>query len=90
MPDRYIERFRWPPGVEDKVYAKHGLVREEVEEAFFHPQQRRLRAGGRRVLLSRSEAGRYILVVYKVEADVATVITARDMTQSERRRFGRK
>ena len=31
-----VEGFRWPPGIRDKVYAKHGLERDEVEEAFFY------------------------------------------------------
>jgi len=90
MPNRYIERFRWPFGVEEKILVKHGLLREEVEEAFFHPELRRLKARGRRLLLSRSDAGRYILVVYALENEVVTIISARDMTASERRRFRRK
>ena len=90
MPDWSIERFRWTPGVEEKVLRKHQLVRDEVEEAFFNPDLRRLKARGRRILLSRSDAGRYILVVYEFEKGVVTIISARDMTESERRRFRRK
>ena len=90
MPDPYIDGFRWPPGVEEKVSVKHGLLREEVEEAFFHPEQRRLKARGRPILLSRSEAGRYIFVVYEMVDGVATIISAREMTRSERHRFRRK
>ncbi len=78
MPDRFIEGFQWPPGVEEKVSVKHGLLRDEVEEAFFHPELRRLKARGRRILLSRSEAGRYIFVVYEMADGVATIISARD------------
>ena len=80
MPGWYIERFRWTPGVEEKVLLKHQLLRDEVEEAFFHPELRQLKARGRRLLLSRSDAGRYILVVYEFEKGVVTIISARDMT----------
>jgi uncharacterized DUF497 family protein len=84
------EGFRWPPGIEEKVLVKHGLLQDEVEECFFHPELRRRRSRGRRILLSRTEAGRYVLVVYDFEDGVVTIISARDMSDSERRRFRRK
>lgn len=85
-----VERFRWPPGIEEKVLIKHGLLRDEVEECFFHPERKRRKARGRRIFLSRTEAGRYVLVVYTFDDGLVTIISARDMTDSERRRFRRK
>jgi uncharacterized DUF497 family protein len=63
---------------------------KKVEEAFVHPELKRLKARGRRILLSRSDVGRYVLVVYEWEDGVVTIIRARDMSGSERRRFRRK
>ena len=85
-----IERFDWRPSIEEKMLAKHGLTSDEVEESFYHPDLKRSRTRGRLVLLSRTDAGRYIFVVYLLNDRVATIITARDMTQIERRRFQRK
>jgi uncharacterized DUF497 family protein len=82
--------FEWPGVIEEKIFTKHGLTRDEVEEAFFHPRHRRLKARNVRLLLSRTDAGRYIIVVYRIEDRAARIITARDMTPSERRRFQRK
>ncbi len=90
MPNRFIDEFRWPPGIEEKVLVKHGLLRHEVEECFFNQEQERRRSRDRRVLLGRSDAGRYVMVVYIMEHRVATIISARDMTESERRRYRRK
>lgn len=85
-----IERFEWSDVVEEKVFVKHGLTRDEVEEAFFYQGLRRLKARGRRILLSRTEAGRYVMVVYQLRSATARIISARDMTLSERRRYQRK
>ena len=85
-----VERFQWSDVVEEKVFVKHSLTRDEVEEAFFYPDLRRLKARGRRILLSRTEAGRYVMVVYQLGNRTARIISARDMTLSERRRYQRK
>ena len=90
MPIQFIEEFRWASEIEEKVLVKHGLLRHEVEECFFDQDQKRRRLRDRRILFGRSDAGRYIMVVYTLGERVAAIITARDMTDSERRRFRRK
>lgn len=85
-----VEGFHWPPGIEDKIYARHSLEPEEVEEAFFYRGSRVRRFGERYLLFSRTEAGKYIIVVYAQSGRIATVISARGMTSQERRLFRRK
>ena len=85
-----VTDFYWPPGIEDKVYSKHGLEREGVEESFFYRRSRVRRAGDKYLLFTRTDAGSYIVVVYTQSGRTATVLSARDMTASERRMFGRK
>jgi uncharacterized DUF497 family protein len=89
MPPDFTD-FRWPQGVEDKIAAKHGLERDEVEAAFSHRDRKVHKSGDRYLLLSRTESGEYVVVVLEREGRVAVVISARRMTVQERRRFRRK
>lgn len=63
----------------------------ELEEVWTeHP---RYEVGGRadtRLVYGRTGAGRYLLVVTAEDVDGAFVITARDMTDGERRIYQRK
>jgi uncharacterized DUF497 family protein len=85
-----IDEFRWPPGAREKVLVKHGLDPEAVEDSFFRREARARRQGDRYILFSTTPASDYILVVFAYRVRVATVITARQMTDSERRGFKRK
>jgi uncharacterized DUF497 family protein len=85
-----IEQFRWPRGIEEKVLRKHGLFPDQVEESFFHPEGRLRKEGERYRLLSRTYSGDYILVIFEYSLRVATVISARYMTDTEKRLFRRK
>lgn len=85
-----VERFRWPAGIEDKVSRKHGLDRDEVEESFFHKERKLRKAGHRYRLFTRTDSGGYIVVIFELAARTATIISAREMTDTERRFFRRK
>ena len=89
MPPR-VEEFRWPPGIQEKVYSKHGLEQEEVEEAFFYRRSLVRKSGAKYLLYTRTDEGRYSMVVYSQFGRIATVISGREMTPAERRMFGRK
>ncbi len=85
-----VERFRWPPGIEEKVWSKHGFRSEDVEDAFFHPAAKVLKGRkGALYLLSRTEAGAYIFVVFTWRGRQATIITARSMNIREKRQLRR-
>ena len=66
--------------------AKHGVIIEEVQEAFEDPQS--LITRGRwetRLIYGRTEAGRYLLMVTRPEGRaVLWLVTARDMTGHEK------
>ncbi len=68
--------------------AKHGVEPEEVEEACFDDPLIRRGRQGLYYVLGRSRGGRYLFMVFKLLGrGQARVITARDMTRSEKRYF---
>ncbi len=76
----------WIREIAEKVQRKHGLQPEKVEEACFGPLTHIHKAqGGRYALLGRTDAGRRVIVFFeKIGRGRALIITARDMTESER------
>lgn len=77
--------------------ARHNIDPEEVEEAVFFDSDRRLRRGPRSekdrghfvyYLYGCTEAGRYLFVVLlDLNQGDALMVTARDMTKSERQYY---
>jgi uncharacterized DUF497 family protein len=92
-----IEGIIWLPEIIDKLIWKHHVNKEEVEEVLQNrPLYRKVQKGhipGEELYsaLGRSEAGRYLIVffIYKLTRE-ALVISARDMDNSERKRYERK
>ena len=75
-----------------KIESRHGVTFGEVRDACLaaHRQVRRGREGLYK-LFSRTEAGRYLLVVLAhSHSAVWRVVTARDMTVDERRLYRRE
>lgn len=69
--------------------ARHGVEPEEVEEMLLGRHIFLRSRGGRYVILGRSAPGRYLCAAFVCAGGMARVITARDMTRAERRRYGR-
>lgn len=88
-----IEKLVWTQKILEKIYRKHRLSRSEVEEAFFegdYPIHIR-RSGKLYHAYGRNPAGRYLFVVFiHLGQGRAQVVTARDMTQKERRLYQRQ
>ena len=83
--NRRIEGFIWPDWVLDKITVKHGVEPDEVEAVFFNvPAIVRKASTGKYLLYGQSDNGRYVLVVFVWVGREVKIITARDMTQSER------
>ncbi len=86
----------WLPEIVEKLEVKHGVDVEEVEELFtLHPIYRKGPRGNRKgenvyLAYGQTETGRYLLVVfiYKLNQN-ALILSARDMTDSERRLYRR-
>lgn len=87
----------WLHGVVVKLAEKHQVEQSEVEKVLSNgPRFRRVGRGdvaGEAVFaaLGRTDAGRYLVVflVHKFDRS-ALIISARDMTDKERRRYGKK
>ena len=83
--------------VVDKLAVKPHVEIEEVEEVFNNKPQFRFVEKGTRIgedvymATGQTDAGRYltILFIYKVSSD-ALILSARDMSSWERRRYERK
>jgi hypothetical protein len=91
-----IDRFIWLAEVEEKIIRKHGVQPHEAEEVFFNQPLFRFMERGQRVgedvyaVHGQTEAGRYVTVIFihKKQGN-ALVITARDMTDRERRLYAK-
>jgi uncharacterized DUF497 family protein len=72
--------------------AEHGVTLDEVREAILeHPYWSTPGREGTTLAYGRTYAGRYLLVVVVPEEDSqAFVVTARDMTDAEKKTFRRK
>ncbi len=88
---RALPPITWTEESEDHI-ARHGVTPEEVQEALY-TRPRWITPGRSRTTLvfAMTEAGRYLLVVIAPALDGGVyVVTARDLTDSERRTFRRK
>lgn len=86
-----IDGFIWEEWVLDKLDWKHAVEPNEVEAAFFNPPYKLRRTKADKYLLyGRSEEGRYLFIVFAWVGRQVKVISARDMTEAERRLFRRK
>ncbi|MGH8569645.1 MAG: BrnT family toxin [Gammaproteobacteria bacterium] len=87
----------WLRHVIDKLAVKHQVDTDEVEEALKNkPKFRFVGKGERRgedvyMALGQTDAGRYlaVLFIYKKSKE-ALIVSARDMANQERKRYGKK
>ncbi|MCY4403991.1 MAG: BrnT family toxin [Candidatus Poribacteria bacterium] len=93
----YIQDCIWLPDTLVKLYVKHHVTQNEVEEIFFnHPKFRFVESGFRKgedvySAAGQTDAGRYLIVFFIQKQDhLALILSARDMDQKERRRYEKK
>lgn len=92
-----ITGYIWREDIVDKLAWKHNVAINEVVEIFTNkPRIERLERGHRPgedlyLASGQTDAGRYI-VVFFIHKDngQALIVTAREMTAKERRRYGKK
>jgi len=91
-----IDVIRLLPAFEEKLEAKHGIQRFEVEEILFQqPYVRWVERGhqpGENLYAAYGQtfAGRYLTIFFVLKLDhSALVISARDMDGKERRRYAK-
>ena len=92
-----IEGIIWLDAVIEKLAIKHGVETEEVEEVFNNAPRFRFVEGGTRIdedvymASGQTSGGRYlsVLFIHKANSD-ALILSARDMSGWERKRYERK
>lgn len=83
-------RIEWDEDSVDHI-ARHNVEPEEVEELLVRRHLWHRGRAGRYEALGRSASGRYLMAVLAPRGShVYRVVTARDMTNSERKRFRRR
>lgn len=92
-----ISDYIWREDVVDKLAWKHQVEIYEVVEVFENrPRIERLERGHRPgedlyIALGQTDDGRYLIIFFiHKKGGQALIVTARDMTRKERRRYGRK
>jgi len=89
-----ISGLIWLDEIEEKLYTKHNVEPSEVREALNNKPHFRFVENGQRagenvyLALTRSEAGRYLIIFFVYKSDRrALILSARDMTRTERRQY---
>ncbi len=90
--------FIWLDEFVEKLAVKHGVLQDEVEQLFVNTPHIRFISKGRKsrdenvyAAYGQTEDSRYLSVffIYK-KGNFALIISARDMDNKERKRYGRK
>jgi len=88
-----FEGFEWDRGNDTKNWRRHAVTREECEEVFFnsplllgydatHSQKEE-----RYYVLGRTDSGRELFMAFAGRGNLIRVISAREMTAAERRKY---
>ena len=82
--------FEWDQGNSTKNWKKHEVSQSECEQAFFNspvtlfPSSNTDYDESRLVLLSKSNKGRLLTIIFTIRNTKIRVISARDMSRKER------
>ena len=92
-----IKGLLWLDEIVDKLHYKHNVTQLEVREVFNKKPLFRFVEKGHRsgenvyLAMGRTEAGRYLILIFILKHDQrAFILSARDMTRTERKQYGRK
>jgi uncharacterized DUF497 family protein len=92
-----IKEIIWLDKFVEKIECKHGVTTSEVEQILHGKQKVRRVARGNvagedvYLALGQTDGGRYLAVFYILKKNRSVLpISARDMDDKERRRYGRK
>lgn len=92
LPD--IEGFQWDEGNASKNWTRHRVSQTEAEQVFLNrplivvgaPFEK---GEARQFAFGRTEAGRFLTVVFTVRGSLLRVISVRPMSRRERRGYGK-
>ena len=93
----YIRRVIILENVEEKIWSKHNVSNDEVNEIFdgrphivYREKGMTVEGEDMYVALGRTFAGRYLIVFFICKfTKVALIVTARDMNKSERKYYAK-
>ena len=92
-----VSGFIWLDGIVEKLHQKHSVLQEEVREVFNNrPKFRFVEKGhrpGENVYFAAGQTmdGRYLIIFFVAKKDKrALILSARDMTRSERKGYEHK
>jgi hypothetical protein len=87
----------WLDDIVEKLHRKHNVAPAEVRQVFDNRPQFRFAEKGHRAgenvyfVCGQTDEGRYLIVFFVYKKDRrALILSARDMTRAERRRYERK
>lgn len=90
------EGFEWDEGNSNKNYILHGVTDGECEDVFFNlpliigADSNDSQTEVRFFALGRTDTSRNLFVAFTVRNECIRVISARDMTESEKRKYEEK
>ncbi len=90
------EGFEWDDGNSNKNWHLHGVSDGECEDVFFNlpliiaSDKKHSKPETRFFALGRTDANRRLFVAFAVRNKLIRVISARDMTKSENRKYAEK
>ena len=89
VPTLRIRFLNWDEGTAEHIRRKHRVKPQEAEEVVFSRDKSVFRSrDDRYLILGQTEAGRYLLVVVEnLHKGACDLVTAREMTRKERRRY---
>lgn len=85
--------FDWDDGNQGKNWEKHDVSDAECEEVFFNDllvagaDPKRSKRERRYYALGQTDAGRLLFVAFTIRKNLIRVISARDMTKAELRKY---
>jgi hypothetical protein len=86
----YIEDIHWGKEAIEHIRMKHQITPEEAEEVFKNKPYIRKGKNNLYYAFGITVDGRYLFIVFRYTEGIVIPITARDMTQSERRLYKRR
>lgn len=91
-----LNGFEWDEGNSEKNWTTHRVSRSECEEVFFNrplalaEDQKHSQEEVRYYALGQSDRERKLFVVFTIRGSLIRVISARDMSRTERRIYDEK
>ena len=90
------EGFEWDAGNSNKNWRLHNVADGECEDVFFNlplviaADEKHSAVEKRFFALGRTDANRWLFIAFTVRNNLIRVVSARDMTKSETRKYAEK